>query len=110
ARAVRRGAGWGGSARAGPRVGGALAALVVCTHQDRGLWLIVWLAIAVPLLVLGRGGAERWPRCRREVGWTALGGAIVCVAVLGYAVARSSLTEMLYATHTWVLTNYRAYN
>src|SRR5262249_19124404 len=38
------------------------------------------------------------------------GGAVVCSLVLGYAVWRSSIAEMAYATHTWVAANYQAFN
>jgi hypothetical protein len=102
--------GWRGSERARPAAAGALAALVVCSHQGRGVWLIAWLAVTVPLLTLAAGGERRWRRCVRELVWTAVGGAVVCVPLLGYAVWRSSLAEMLYATHTWVTTNYYKYN
>ena len=101
---------WRGSERARPAAAGALAGLVVCTHQARGVWLIVWLAVTIPLLTIAPRDADRWRRCLRELVWTALGGAAVCVPILGYAVWRSSFAEMLYATHTWVTTNYRKYN
>ncbi len=101
---------WRGSERARPAAAGALAGLVVCTHQARGVWLIVWLAVTIPLLTIATRDADRWRRCLRELVWTALGGAAACVPILGYAVWRSSFAEMLYATHTWVTTNYRKYN
>jgi hypothetical protein len=101
---------WRGSERARPAAAGALAGLVVSTHQARGMWLIVWLAITIPLLTLAASDTTRWRRCLRELVWTAVGGAAVCVPIIGYAVWRSSLAEMLYATHTWVTTNYRNYN
>ncbi len=101
---------WVDSSRARPAVAGALAGLLVCTHQHRGVWLILWLAITVPALALGNGGADRWRRCLRELAWAAVGGAGVCFPLLGYAVWRSSLAEMRYATYTWVLENYRNYN
>ena len=102
--------GWQGSERARPAAAGAAAALVVCSHQARGVWLIAWLAVTIPLLTLAAAGEHRWRRCVRELVWTAVGGAAVCVPVLGYAAWRSSFAEMLYATHTWVTTNYYNYN
>jgi hypothetical protein len=97
---------WRGSERARPAAAGALAGLVVCTHQARGVWLIVWLAVTIPLLTIAPPNADRWravcgagvdgDRWRRQ-----------CVPILEYAVWRSSFAEMLYATHTWVTTNYR---
>jgi len=101
---------WQGSTRARPAAAGALAGLLVSSHQARGLWLILWLAVAVPLRVLVRGKAGRWRQCVRELVWTGGGGAAVCVPVLGHAVWRASLAEMLYATHTWVVTSYWSYN
>jgi hypothetical protein len=101
---------WRGSERARPAAAGALAGLVVSTHQGRGIWLIPCLAVTIPLLTLVPAGERRWRRCVRELVWAAIGGAAVCVPVLGYAVWRSSLAEMVYATHTWVTTNYRNYN
>jgi hypothetical protein len=89
---------WCDSPRGRPAAAGALAGLLVCSHQNRGVWLILWLVVAVPLLVVGRGGD--WRRCVRELVWTAAGGAAVCVPVLGYAAWRATLAAMLYATHT----------
>ncbi len=89
---------------------GALVGLVVCTDQGRGLWLMLWLAITVPALAFASDGSDRWRTCRRQVAWSALGGAAVCGAILGYAVARASLAEMREATYTWVLGNYAAHH
>jgi hypothetical protein len=72
--------------------------------------LLVWLAIAVPALALRRGDVRRWRSAESELGYAAMGAAAVCAALLGYAMWRSSLREMLYATHEWPLTNYRRYN
>jgi hypothetical protein len=97
---------WRGSSRARPAAAGALAGLVVCSDQARGLWLVLWLATAVPALALARAAPGRGQRCAREVAWAAIGGAAVCSAVLGYAVWRSSLGELVYATYTFVVTAY----
>lgn len=99
---------WKDSPRARPAAAGALAGALLCTNQGRGAWAILWMAITVPLLA--RGAGDGWRRCWRELIWTALGGAAVCLPILGYALWRSSLAEMLYATCTWVLINYRNYN
>src|SRR5262245_59555020 len=99
---------WRDSSRGRPAAAGALAGLLVCSHQNRGVWLILWLVVAVPVLVVGRGGD--WRRCVRELAWAAAGGAAVCIPLLGYAAWRATLATMLYATHTWVLSNYRSYN
>jgi len=100
---------WEGSSRARPAAAGALAGLLVCSHQSRGVCLVPWLVVAVPLLARYRCGAT-WREAIRQLAWTAAGGAAVCGAILGYAVWRASLGEVLYATHTWVLSNYRSYN
>ena len=98
---------WKDSTRGRPAAAGACAGLLICTHQTRGFWLLLWLVVTVPGLVLARGDSARWQRCLRELTWTAIGGAVVCLPVLGYAVWRASLREMLFATHTWVVTQYR---
>jgi hypothetical protein len=98
---------WKDSTRGRPAAAGASAALLICTHQTRGFWLLLWLMVTVPGLVLARAEGARWRRCLRELEWTAIGGAAVCFPVLGYAVWRASLHEMLFATHTWVVTQYR---
>ncbi len=71
---------------------------------------MLWLAITVPALVFACDGSDRWRACGRQVAWSALGGAAVCGAILGYAVARASLAEMRDATYTWVLGNYAAHH
>jgi 4-amino-4-deoxy-L-arabinose transferase-like glycosyltransferase len=102
--------GWQGSSRLRPAAAGALAGLVLCTHQARGAWLIAWLGVATVLLALRRTETRRWRRCLGEMLWTAAGGAAVCVPILGYAVWHSSLGEMWYATYTFVNTRYRRAN
>jgi hypothetical protein len=101
---------WQQSIRARPAAAGVLAALVLCTHQGRGLWIGGWLGVATALMSAVRGGADRWRRVARELLYAAGGGAVVCALVLGYAVWRSSIAEMTYATHTWVVANYQAFN
>jgi hypothetical protein len=101
---------WQHSTRGRPATAGALGGLVICTNQSAGLWLILWLVLVVPAIAGARARSDRWRRCLRELVWTAVGGAGVCLPVLGYAVWRSSLGELLYATHTWVLANYLNFN
>jgi hypothetical protein len=100
---------WAQSTRARPAVAGALAGLAVCTTTSRGLWLLLWLGIVLPVIALVRGDADRWRRCLRELAWAAVGGAAVCVPVLGYALWRSSFAEMVYSTFTWVFSHYGGY-
>jgi hypothetical protein len=101
---------WASSVRARPFGAGALAGLLVSTHQGRGLPQILWMLMAVGLSLFGREGRVDCRRYVRELLWVALGGAAVCVPVFGYAIWRSSIHELVYATHTWVLSNYRRYN
>jgi hypothetical protein len=101
---------WQDSERGRPASAGALTGLIVCTHQHRGLWIMAWLAIAIPMLARVRSDRHGWRRCLRELSWAAIGGAAICVPVLGYAVWRSSIGELLYATRDWVLSSYKAYN
>jgi hypothetical protein len=101
---------WRGSLQARPAAAGALAGIVVCTTQGRGVWMIAGLTAAISLLVLGQGGLRRWRRWLGELAWTAAGGASVCFILLGYAVWHSSLAELWFATYTWVLESYRDYN
>jgi hypothetical protein len=100
---------WAQSTRARPAAAGALAGLTVCTTTSRGLWLVLWLGIVLPAVALYRGEAERWRRCMQELAGAAVGGAAVCVSVLGYAMWRSSFAEMAYATFTWVFGYYGGY-
>jgi 4-amino-4-deoxy-L-arabinose transferase-like glycosyltransferase len=99
---------WRGSNRARLAAAGAVAGLAFCTNQGRGALVLVWLALAVPALTCG--DVRRGGRVVRNLAWTAAGVAAVCAVLLGYAVWRSSIGEMLYATHEWTLTNYRRYN
>ena len=100
---------WAQSTRARPAAAGALAGFAVCTTTSRGLWLVLWLGIVLPAVALVRGEADRWRRCMQEVAGAALGGAAVCVPILGYAVWRSSFAEVAYATFTWVFWHYGGY-
>jgi hypothetical protein len=101
---------WRDSTRARPAAAGVLAGLVVCASASRGVGMVVWLALVVPALALARGGQARWRRCVRETAWAAAGGAAACIGVLGHAVWRASLDEVVYAVYGWVVTNYRAVN
>lgn len=100
---------WAQSVRARPAAAGALAGLAVCTTASQGLWLVLWLGIVLPAVALVRSEADGWRRCMQELAGAAVGGAVVCVSVLGYAVWRSSFAEVAYATITWVFGHYGGY-
>jgi hypothetical protein len=110
AAAVLLAPGWSESSRGRPLAAGALVALAVCTHQQRGVWLMIWLGAAIPMLTWSRRDADRGRRGGGEMLWAALGGAAVCVPLLGAAVWQSSFAAMRYATETFVLSSYRSYH
>jgi hypothetical protein len=99
---------WRDSSRARPGVAGGLAAALVCSHQGRGTWVVLWLAIVVPLLAWARSGCNR--RVLRESWWALLGALVVAVPMLGWAVWRASLHEVIKATYTFVVRNYGRVN
>lgn len=101
---------WRDSSRFRPALAGGLAAALVCSHQSRGTWVALWLAIVVPLLAWARSHGA-WPRrAVRECCWTALAAVAVAAPMLGWAVWRSSLQEVVYATYTSVVENYARAN
>jgi hypothetical protein len=99
---------WRESSRARPGVAGGLAAALVCSHQGRGTWVVLWLAIVVPLLAWARSGWDR--RVLRESCWALLGALVVAVPMLGWVVWRASLHEVIKATYTFVMRNYGRVN
>jgi hypothetical protein len=97
---------WRESSRARPGVAGGLAAALVCSHQSRGTWVALWLAIVVPLLAWARSPSGWGRRVVRESCWAALGALVVAVPMLGWAVWRASLDEVIGATYTFVIRSY----
>jgi hypothetical protein len=108
--AVVLGQRWQESSRARPWVAGGLAAALVCSHQSRGTWVVLWLAIVVPLLAWARSRSGWERRVLRETCWAALGALVVAVPMLGWAVWRASLHEVIHATYTFVVRNYGRVN
>jgi hypothetical protein len=97
---------WRESSRARPGVAGGLAAALVCSHQGRGTWVALWLAIVVPVLAWARSQSGWGRRVVRESCWAALGALVVAVPMLGWAVWRASLHEVINATYTFVVRGY----
>ena len=64
---------WRESSRARPALAGGLAAALVCSHQGRGTWVVLWLAIVVPLLAWARSQSGWRRRVLQESCWTGLG-------------------------------------
>jgi hypothetical protein len=101
---------WRESSRARPALAGGLAAALVCSHQGRGSWVVLWLAIVVPLLAWARSQSRWGRRVLQESCWTGLGALAVAVPMLGWAVWRASLHEVVYATYTFVVESYARVN
>lgn len=101
---------WRDSSRARPALAGGLAAALVCSHQGRGSWVVLWLVIVVPLLAWARSPRGWGRRVLREGCWAALGAVTVAVPMLGWAVWRASLREVMYATYTFVVESYGGAN
>src|SRR5262245_31919596 len=101
---------WRTSCRARPALAGGLAGALVCSHQGRGTWVVLWLAIVVPLLAWARSPSDWGRRVVRESCWAALGAVVVAVPMLGWAVWRASLHEVIRATYTFVVKSYGGVN
>ena len=98
---------WQDSGRARPALAGALGAALVCSHQGRGTWVVLWLVITLPVLAWTRPGPDHgWRRAVRESAWATLAALAVAIPMLGWAVWRSSLREVVYATVTFVKNSY----
>ena len=98
---------WRDSGRARPALAGALGAALVCSHQGRGTWVVAVARVTLPVLRLDPPGPDRgWRRAVRESAWAALAALAVATPMLGWAVWRSSLREVVYATYTFVMKSY----
>jgi hypothetical protein len=97
---------WQQSARLRPLIAGMLAGGAICVQQQRGVFVALWLPLA--LCVLGRAypRATRWRRLGSELAWAASGGAMVVLAVLGAAAWASSVSTVVDAIFASVLKHY----
>jgi hypothetical protein len=81
---------WQESHRARPLAAGMLAGAAACVQQQRGVFLVAWVAFALSVLALASPRPRRWPTQAREVMWAAAGTTLVVLTVLGYAAWRAS--------------------
>jgi len=88
-------------------VSGMLTGATVCVHQHHGVFLGVWLALALAGFAYLDPRGERWRSWSRQTLWAAGAGGAVVLAVLGYCAWRASLERVVYALYTWVFENYR---
>jgi len=98
---------WRNSCRARPLLAGGLAAALMCSHQGRGTWVVLWLGIVTPLLAWARSPLDWGRRSLWEGCWMALGAMAVAAPMLGWVVWRASLREVIDATYTFVTQSYR---
>ena len=68
--------------------------------------MVLWLVIVAPLLAWARSPRGWGRRVVREGCWAALGAVAVAAPMLGWAVWRASLHEVVYATYTFVTERY----
>lgn len=76
---------WQRSARARPLVAGLLTGAAICVQQQRGVFLLLWLLLAVPLLAILHPRQGRWRSLIGELAWAMAGAGGVCLTVLGHA-------------------------
>lgn len=89
---------WQGSARVRPFLAGVLAGAAVCTQQQRGVFLALWLPLALLILDTAQAPIGRWRSAATAIAYGAAGGALIVVGVLGHAAWQASpatLVEML---------------
>jgi hypothetical protein len=104
--AVLLGERWQGAGRLRPLLAGVLAGAAVCTQQQRGAFLALWLPLALLVLSGSLPQPLRRQRLAASMAWAAVGGAVVIVAILGHAAWRASLADMLEMTVGFALEHY----
>jgi hypothetical protein len=97
---------WQRGSSASPMWAGALVGLTFCTHQHRGVFLGLWAIASAAILARSARTGDRWPRCRRETAWMAIGALAAAAPILGYSVWRASLKEVIGAVLFFVVRNY----
>lgn len=99
---------WQASARGRPLVAGALAGAAACVQQQRGVFLAVWVPLALVVLSAGVPRSTRWRVLAGEIAWAIGGMAVVVLGVLGHAAWRSSLASMADMIFGFAVKNYAA--
>jgi hypothetical protein len=90
---------WQDSSRVRPLVAGLLSGAAVCVQQQRGVFLLVWLVLALPVLAVGFPRGMRWRALGGQLAWALGAAAAVVLVVLGYAAWAASpavVVESLY--------------
>ena len=64
-------------------VAGALTGLTACVHQHHGVFLGIWLVLALAALAWLAPAGERWRSWTRQTAWAAGAGGAIVLAVLG---------------------------
>src|SRR3989449_1748373 len=88
-------------------VAGALTGLTACVHQHHGVFLGVWLVLALAALAWLAPAGERWRSWTRQTAWAAGAGGAIVLAVLGYCAWRASVARVVYALYTFVFESYQ---
>ncbi len=78
---------------------GTLAGIAICVQQQRGVFLLLWLMLALPVLAAARPRGTRWRSLLADGLWTFGAAGLVCAIVLGHAAWAASpaiVIESLY--------------
>jgi hypothetical protein len=89
---------------------GFMTGLTACVLQHRGLALAAWVAAALLVLAAASTTPARYRRAFREMLWAAGGAVAAVLPILGYAVARSSVRELMENVFGFVFGTYYSYN
>jgi hypothetical protein len=87
---------------------GGLAGLTSCFMQQKGLYLVAALALAI--LVNDRRAGEAWPRLARHLGPLLSGYVAVGALVILFFWSAGALPDLIYANLIWPLTRYSNVN
>jgi hypothetical protein len=81
---------WQASARARPLLAGVFAGIAVCVQQQRGVFLALWLPLALVVLAPCHDRSARLRVLLTQIAWAVGGTSIVMLVVLGHAAWMSS--------------------
>src|SRR5262245_70008 len=83
------------SRRLRPLAAGLLTGAAICVQQQRGVFLLAWLLLALPVLAVPLSHAGSRARLRTEAAWGVGGAAAVTLVVLGHAAWAASLDAVV---------------